>query len=98
MIATLGGQVRQVAAGQVAINALVEAAKLLRTFKRQDQPPAPLDFERDPRLMRRPCRGRALRYCTGVGHAGRFLRRRFVCVITGRFGLRRMPLIKYQMR
>ena len=42
IITALGGQGRQVAARQVAVNARVDAAKLVRTRQREYQTPAPL--------------------------------------------------------
>jgi hypothetical protein len=44
MIAALRGQGRQVAPGQVAIDPLVETAKLVRPVQAQDPPPALLGF------------------------------------------------------
>jgi hypothetical protein len=46
MIAALGGQDRQVAPGQVAKNALVDAAKLIGALERQNQPSAFLGLRR----------------------------------------------------
>ena len=46
VIAALGGRGRQVGPGHVAIDPLIEAAKLVGTLQIQDQLPAPLGFRR----------------------------------------------------
>jgi hypothetical protein len=45
-IAALGGKGRQVAPGQVTVNPLIEAAKLVGTLQIEDPPPTPLGLGR----------------------------------------------------